>query len=123
MIVSIIFMIFLKSVVMKFADPDHFIYRFYSYIDGMVWGYGNWLPILSLVFACLSLIFIVKVIIQNMKSKKFKNTSIVFSAISIAASLLSFLIFWSMNGASVFIVAVLGLSIIFQYFGYRILRT
>ena len=122
MTVSIILMIFLKSVVMKFADPNHLIYRFYSYIDGMVWGYGNWLPIISLVFAFISLLFIIKAIINCLKSRIPKKSSIVYAVISIAASLLSFLIFWSMNGASVLIVAVLVLSAIFQYYGYRILR-
>lgn len=122
MTVSITLMIFTDGVVMIFADPDHFIYRFYSYIDPMVFGYGNWLPIISLIFACISLTFIVKAIILYVKSKTPKNTSIIYAGISIAASLLSFLISGSVNGESILIVSVLALSIIVQYIGYKKLQ-
>lgn len=120
MALSIMLMVLLKGVVMRFSSgPQMFSYESYSYIDAMVFGAsGNWLPLISFILSIASLVFIVISILQYAKSKSPKSTSIVCTMISIFASLLSFLIFDSMNAVSILIVAAMSISMIIQYIGY-----
>jgi hypothetical protein len=120
MAAAILLMILLKGVSMAFASgPLQYKYESYAYFDLMPLGYGNWLPLIAAALACLALVFILLTLFSKTRSAAPKKTPLVLSAISIAASLLSFVLFNSMNAASLAIVALGALSILLQFLFYK----
>jgi hypothetical protein len=120
MAVSIILMALLKGIVMVFASsPGQRIYVSFSNFDSIIFGYGNWFPLISAVMAVIALILILWSLIRYKNFITPNNASLICSILSISASLLSFIIFHPANTAGIVIVTLLIISTISQAFANK----
>jgi len=111
--VTILLMALPYSVAMRFSDgPNNFFVSYYSYFSFMPIGYGNWFPMLTVIFSVIVLI---------LHFKNNKRIVWVCQSICIITSSIGVLVWTSNNitvlGTAVTILHVVGL--IFQIIFYK----
>ena len=104
---SILLMLLTKSIAMTFApEPTERIVLYFSHFSLTPVGYGNWLPLLSLLFSVAALVLIIINTRKNIHS--LIVTNIVLSIICLA---LSWIVFSSFTVWSLVIMILQGISL------------
>lgn len=113
MIVAIYLMTLPYGVAMTFAPgPEETVVRYFSYFSLMSAGYGNWMPIITIV---LSAAVTVLLFFKN----SLRKTIFVCLGIMILGNLLTWLIFNSLSLVSLAIVVILVLVFIISLLSHR----
>ncbi len=104
---SILLMLLTKSIAMTFApEPTERIVLYFSHFSLTPVGYGNWLPLLSLLFSVAALVLIIISIRKNIFSP-----IITLTILSICCLVLSWVAFDSFTIWSLVIMILQGISL------------
>lgn len=115
-IVSIILMALPISVEMVLAPgPDKRVIETSSYFGPIVFGYGNWFPIITAIMS----IIVVLSIVWNLFGNKGSKVTLVCSTISAVSSVLAMVLFTSISVVSIIIAVLLCISTALQWIQYR----
>ena len=105
--VAVILMIFPIGAILRFAPSStKMVFKFFSYFDMTVWGYGNMFPFLTAVLSISSLILLFCVLLSKSRNPMLNKTTLICSIICTCTSILAllfFIVFGTVSVASVFI--------------------
>jgi len=110
MVISIVLMLLPTSARLLFASPTERLIKTYSYIDMMVWGYGNFFPILTFALSLIVLIVILWTLLSRKYGRIREMALKTCSVICLATSALSLLLFSSISNEAIMICILLFMS-------------
>lgn len=109
---AIIFMIFTKPYVVKWANPNPFIINTssYSYFDIVPYGFGHFTPLITVILTIISVVLL----LISYKYCKIIKFAFFVSLLCVIFSIISLITSYSLTFLSVFISLLLIISFSFQ---------